>query len=159
MNLLVYFGLLEFGLIGIGAVAGSALARARRSHFGVRIAAASLSLFAVLTLVLDGSLLAQDLGLRLWLVLVAGVAFLGPVLWYRSSDPAAPASGGDGDGASSPDQPWSPSRPGGGFPLPDAEPALARARDHNRLKLTDGPPSRRKHQPERAPSRAPARAR
>ncbi len=154
MNLLVYFGLLEFGLIGIGAVAGSALARARRSHFGVRIAAASLSLFAVLTLVLDGGLIAQDLGLRLWFVLVAGVAFLGPMLWYRSSDPAAPASGGDGGGDSNPDQPSPPSRPRGGIPLPDAEPALTRARDHTRLKLADRPPSRRKHQPERAPRRA-----
>lgn len=158
MNLLVYFGIVEFGLIGFGVVAGCALARARRTHFGVRIAAASLSLLAVLALVLDAGLIAEDLGVRLWLALVIAVAFLGPVLWYRSSDPAAPSSGGDGGGASRPDQPRPPSRPGGGIPLLDAEQALARARDHNGLKLTDGPPSRRTHQPERTPGRTPGRA-
>lgn len=66
-------------------------------------------------------------------------------------------SGGESDDGPGNDR-WRPRRsprgPGGGLPLPDAQPARVRLRDHTRL--VDRAP-RRERRPAREPAREPAR--
>jgi hypothetical protein len=84
-------------------------------------------------------------------VLIVHAAKTGPTVGWR-----APGGGSDdGPGNSRPGPPAPPTRPGGGLPLPDAEPARVRLRDHRRLADLTPPRDRR---PAREPVREPARA-
>ncbi len=74
-----------------------------------------------------------------YLLLVLLVAFL-PVLVRRSAPPADPPDAGPDDGPGPPRSPTRPNPPPDGVPLPDASPARARLRDHNRR--ADGFPAR-----------------
>jgi hypothetical protein len=62
---------------------------------------------------------------------------------------------GGGGGRGPQPRPRSPDGPRGGLPLPDADPAQARIRDHRRPALGRLRPRRAPHGPERAPSRIP----
>jgi hypothetical protein len=64
----------------------------------------------------------------------------------RHSDPGSDGGGGSGPGR----PPLRPDRPRGGIPLPDAEQARVRLRDHRKL-------SERLPRPERRPAREPVR--
>ncbi len=99
------------------------------------------------------------------LLMIAGVHLLGlacvallmiPAL-RDGPDPPNSADGGSDDGwGNYPRQPKNPSDvPGGGLPLPDAEPARIRLRDHQRLRDKLPPHERR---PTREPTRKPVRA-
>lgn len=100
------------------------------------------------------------------LLVVAGVHVLGlacvavlmiPALREGPDGPPASSEGGSDDGwGNYPRQP-SPPRdvPGGGLPLPDAEPARVRLRDHRRLR--ERIPNRQRR-PAREPQRQPIRS-
>jgi hypothetical protein len=93
------------------------------------------------------------------LVLLA--VLLAPVLLPRRLlYPPPDGSGGgaeddDGGGGGPQPPPRAPDGPRGGLPLPDADPAQARIRDHRRPTLGQLRPRRASHGPERAPSRIP----
>jgi hypothetical protein len=70
--------------------------------------------------------------------------------WRRPDDGSDDGWGNDRRGPRTPS-----SLPGGGLPLPDAEPARVRLRDHRRLSDLIAPRERR---PAREPAREPARA-
>jgi hypothetical protein len=106
---------------------------------------------------------------QLILLMIAGVHLIGlgcvAVLMVTAlkSDPNDPphstnSEGDDGRG-NKPRRPRAPSgRPRGGIPLPDAEPAGVRLRDHTRLR--DHLPRRERrpvHDPHRQPGRRPVR--
>ena len=88
---------------------------------------------------------------------------LAPTLLPRTLLYPGPASpppeGTDDDGGGGrgpdPDPPRPPDAPRGGIPLPDADPAPVRRRDHDRLTLTP----RRQRRPAREPVRTPQRER
>jgi hypothetical protein len=84
-----------------------------------------------------------------YLLLVLAVAFL-PVLLRRPAPPTDQSDSGPDDGPGPPRPPIRPNPPPGGIPLPDAAPARARLRDHERL--ADGL-SRRPRRPATGPSR------
>jgi hypothetical protein len=150
MRLFVWFGLLELGFVGIGLVAGPAMGREKRSHFGARVSLLCGGLLAALLVVVTQSALPVGLAIRLWLLPTVVGLTLGPVLWYRSPGRSdSGGNGGSGPGRRSPQ----PNGPLGGVPLLDAEQALARVRDHNRPRLVDSGPRRRAREPERAPTR------
>lgn len=95
---------------------------------------------------------------------VAGLLYLGcvfavlfvPALFTRSSSPPGPSDSESDDGwGKGPRRPPSPPEPPrGGIPLPDAEPARVRLRDHRRL--GDRLPARERR-PARSPDRRPLR--
>ena len=69
--------------------------------------------------------------------------------------PGRPEDGSDDGWGNYPRRPLGPpSVPGGGLPLPDAEPARVRLRDHQRMREQL---PRRERRPAREPGRAPAR--
>jgi hypothetical protein len=97
------------------------------------------------------------------MLMIAGVHLLGlacvavlmvPALRDPPDAPPRPSDGGSDDGwGNYPRQPPSPSGgPGGGLPLPDAEPARVRLRDHERLRERL---PRRERRPAREPERTP----
>ena len=96
-----------------------------------------------------------DLPGLLYLVCVFAVLFI-PVLLGRRRPPPGPSDpGSDDGGGSGPRQPPTPpNAPRGGIPLPDAEPAPVRLRDHDRL--ADRVPTRRRR-PAREPDHRPVR--
>jgi hypothetical protein len=80
-----------------------------------------------------------------------------PALLYRrpgGSPDASDDEGGGGPGRG-PDPP-PPTAPRGGVPLPDAEPARLRLREHGRRALGVRPHRRAAREPVRAPGRAPS---
>jgi hypothetical protein len=81
-------------------------------------------------------------------VLAILAVMLLPALLFRPSGPP-PGSNGDDGGGQGPEPPPTPTRPRGGIPLPDAEQARARVRDHIRPRLT--------HYRSRRPAREPVR--
>jgi hypothetical protein len=84
-------------------------------------------------------------------VLIVHAARTDPTVGWR-----APGGGSDdGPGNDRRGPPTPPSVPGGGLPLPDAEPARVRLRDHRRLPDLTPPRERR---PAREPVRRPVRA-
>jgi len=151
---------LELGLIALWIAVGSA--RQRRSHFWIRISLAALALPALMAALVGLahlSLLSDDAARLLF----PGVLFFGvvalmliPGLLYHGSDSSPGPSEPDGGGGPGPGpRPPSPQGPRGGIPLPDAEQASARARDHTAPSFDQ--PSRRR--PEHEPGRVPARTR
>jgi hypothetical protein len=99
------------------------------------------------------------------MLMIAGVHVLGlacvavlmvPALRDMPDRPQRPPDDGSDDGwGNHPRRPRGPSDvPGGGLPLPDAEPAKVRLRDHRRLR--ERLPSRERR-PAREPDRTPVR--
>jgi hypothetical protein len=76
-----------------------------------------------------------------------------PALLYRRPGPSSDTGEDDGGGSGRDGPPSAPSAPRGGIPLPDAEPANVRLRDHNRQKLAEAGPRRPSREPERSPVR------
>lgn len=146
--------LLGFGLC-LGALGLAAGPRSeRRKHFWLRVLAVLLIPGAglVIATALTPVWTAQAL-MPLYLLAIP-VLMLMPALLYRPSGPPPGQSGDDGGGPG-PDSPPPPPprRPRGGVPLPNAEQARARVRDHVRPRLT----SRRPRRPAREPVRKPVR--
>src|SRR5436305_293921 len=102
----------------------------------------------------DAQLMLMIAGMHL-LGLVCAAALLLPALRDRPDVPPGSDGGSDGGGGHGPPDPLAPpTGPGGGLPLPDADPARVRLRDHRRL--ADHQP-RRERRPAREPDRRPVR--
>jgi hypothetical protein len=148
---------LAFGLC-LGAL-GLAPGRSdRKPHFWVRLGAVALLPAGVLSIA--SAVLPiwrmQAVTMLLGLLAVPTLVLL-PALLFRPSGPP-PGSAGDDDGGSGPEPPPpAPLRPRGGIPLPDAEQAHARVRDHIRTPLIKRPGRRSAPEPARDPRRMPSR--
>ena len=130
--------------------------RQRRSYFWVRVLPAALALPAFLVGVyrLPVALLGA-VGLPLLLLLFLGgviALMFVPGMLYCRSEPSPGSSQSDGGGPG----PWqpgpSPDAPPGCVPLPDADQARARARDHHTPKWDDLTRRRPTHEPRRTPA-------
>jgi hypothetical protein len=158
-SIVVWLVAFELALAGICIAAGSPANR--RSHFWLRLVLGCLAVplvpVAVLAvLVVSG--LPEDVGTAVLsvvpLVVIASLMFV-PALLYHRSGPSPGQSDENGGGGSGPYRPSSPpTGPGGGLPLPDADQARARARDHNGPRLGDAKPRRPAREPVRAPGPA-----
>lgn len=138
---------LELGFVTLWLAAGSA--EQRRSHFWARMLLASLVVPALMAVLagIDGlnglSDEAAKAVLSLFVLLgVIGLMLVPGVLYVRASSPPGPPES-DGGGGSGPEPPPpSPDAPRGGIPLPDAEQARARRRDHTGGQARTAPPRR-----------------
>ena len=129
----------------------------RRSHFALRILLLMLFLVLpalvivatnrhVLTIATAEALMDPLVVLAFGAILLAG-----PVL-FRDLSIGSGFSGGEGGGGPGPSQPpSSPSPPRGGIPLPDADQARVRVRDHDRPERRGVRPRRPAREPGRAP--------
>ena len=145
--------------IEFGVLACSALGSKRRSSFWIRLASAS-SVMAALALAvafaMRFSALPQVAFGLLWIALLLAALAVAPVVCYHAFAPFQDSSddkGGGGPGVGPPPPP--PGPPGGGIPLPDADQARTRTRDHNRPTLRGV--SRRRPAVEPGRRRAPSR--
>src|SRR5581483_7612708 len=86
-------------------------------------------------------------------LLAVPTLMVAPVLLYRRPGPSSDSGEGDAGGGGPDAPPPPPPVPRGGIPLPDAEPAGVRERDHDRPRLADRRPLRPSPVPERAPAR------
>ncbi|MGH2881649.1 MAG: hypothetical protein ACRDPA_02925 [Solirubrobacteraceae bacterium] len=103
----------------------------------------------------DAQLMLMIAGMHLLGLVCAAVLIL-PALRDNPEMPPRPDSGSDGGWGRGPDlSPKAPDAPRGGLPLPDAEPALIRLRDHRTL--SEQLP-RRARRPSREPDRTPVRS-
>lgn len=157
IGVIIILGLVELLLVGL-CVSGGAREQ-RRSHFWVRVLLAGLFMPSLLALlfglgyVLAGSV-AVPLAVFPMIVLCAMAVFLLPGLLYRRSGSSPGPSESDRGGGPGPGQPRpSPGGPRGGVPLPDADQASARARDHFRPKLRERKQRRGTPDPRRTPVR------
>jgi hypothetical protein len=102
----------------------------------------------------DAQLMLMIAGMHLF-GLVCAAALILPALRDRPEAPPQSDGGSGGGGWRRPPKPWTPvTGPGGGLPLPDADPAAVRLRDHETLADRQRPPERRPaHEPERRPVR------
>ncbi len=149
---------LELGLVALWIAVGSG--GQRRSHFWVRVLLASLGLpllmavlfsVAQLNVLSDGA--AKALLSSLFFLGVVALMFV-PCVLYRRSDSSPGPSESDGGGGPGPGQPRpSPDAPRGGIPLPDADPARVRTRDHTKPRVDRPNRRRREHEPARTPAR------
>ncbi len=151
---------LELGLVALWIACGSG--KQRRSHYWVRVALASLALPALMAVLVGAARLnVLSLSDEAAKAILPFLFFLGvvalmlvPGLLYRRSSSSPGPSDSDGGGGPGPGQPRpSPDVPRGGVPLPDADQASARARDHNTPKFDDPKWRRPAHEPRRAPTR------
>lgn len=137
----------------------SAMGSRKRSRFYSRIGYASLAM-SILALALAisarfGVLADKAFGL-LWIALLLAALVVAPVLCYRPFARFGGSSDADDPGGSGPGgQPPRPDPPRGGTPLPDADQARARKRDHNRPPMRGV--SQRRPAAEPAAPRVPAR--
>ncbi len=112
-------------------------------------------LFSVMLVILQPPLPLPEAAAKM-IVLVSGAWLMSsliliPSLLFNASESSQGPSDADGGGGTDPRQPPSPpSVPGGRIPLPDAEQARERVRDHDR------PDRVRPRRPAREPERAPA---
>jgi hypothetical protein len=122
--------------VEFGVLACSAAGSRRRSWFYVRLSCASLVMLAAalgLALAISFSVLPQRAGGLLWVALLLAALAVAPVFCYHAFAAFQGSSEGDGGGGPGSGPPTAPPR--GGAPLPDAEHARARKRDHNRPSL------------------------
>jgi hypothetical protein len=150
---------LEIGLVALWVAVGSG--RQRRSHFWVRISAACLAvpaLIAILIATARSKVLPNEAARALlpFLLLVGVIALmLVPGVLYRGSgsSPGPSDSDGGGGGGPGPGQPpRPPDAPRGGIPLPDADQARVRARDHIGPRFRERARRRTAHEPGRSPA-------
>jgi hypothetical protein len=152
------FVAVELLLVGLCVSGGDP--EQRRSHFLVRVLLAGLAMPALLALLLGlGRLnvlpdsVAKPFSTLAFFVGVMALFLLPGLLYHRPHSSLGP-SADDGGGGPDPGQPRpSPDFPRGGVPLPNAEQASARARDHNRAKFQDLKQRRRAPDPRRTPVR------
>jgi len=140
-------------LIVVLIVTAYACSEERRSHFAARLVALLLTppaLVGILVAGYESGVIAGGTGLVLLvavLFLVLPGVMLAPAVLFKD---ARSSSDGDGGRGSGPDDPQpEPEPPRGGVPLPDAEQAAARARDHNRPWRVRRPSRRSSPEPER----------
>ena len=152
---------LEPFLVALWIAVGSG--RQRRSHFWFRALLAALALPAFMAVLfgvarqrvlsLPDDEVGKGLLTLMFLVGVIALMFV-PGLLYRRSDSSSGPSESSGGGGPGPGQPpSSPHAPAGGLPLPDAEQASTRARDHNGPKFDDLMRRRPVQKPGRTPTR------
>jgi len=135
--------------------------RERKPHFWLRVAALPLVpalIAAILITCGDLRVVPESVAVTLLLTLVfltiPGLILV-PILLYRRPGPPADSSDDEGGGGRGPEPPPArPPRPRGGVPLPDAEQARLRIREHGR-RLAG---ARRSRRPAREPGRRPVRA-
>jgi hypothetical protein len=143
-----------------GALACSALGSRRRSRFHIRLGCANLVMLALafgLGLAINFSAMPQRAFGVAWVTLLLAALAVAPVFCYHAfafSRDSLDEEGGAGGGGGFGPPPPPPPPPRGGTPLPDAEQARARKRDHNRPRLRATGPRRRAVEPARR--RAPA---
>jgi hypothetical protein len=89
-----------------------------------------------------------------WLALAFAALVLPAAVCYRRAGDSASGESDEGDGGGSRPQAPNGPRPTGGIPLPDADPAATRRRDHNRPKLIPAHERRRAREPQRRPTPA-----
>jgi hypothetical protein len=131
----------------------------RRSHFGARVlllvlmaACAVLVIVATVKLNLVPPYAGRPLAPVLAFMAIP-VLMLVPALLFRSEGSSSDPSDEEGGGGSGPDRPpSSPSDPRGGVPLPDADQACARVRDHTGPGFRRGTQRRPAREPERMPA-------
>ena len=121
-----------------GVLACSALGSRKRPLFYVRLTCAGVVMSALalgLAVAIDVSVVPQRaLGL-LWVALLLSALFVAPVFCYHTFAPSqgwSESDGGVGPGSGPPRPPPPSGPPPRGVPLPDAEQARTRRRDHNR---------------------------
>lgn len=154
-KLLIWLVVVELAFVGFGLLAGSALQMDRRAHFWARVLVGCLAMPSLALLVAEAlilRLLPANVLMLVWLLLAVAALVVAPIACYRGTGSSPGTPGSDGGGGSGPHPPPPrPSSPTGGIPLPDADQAAGRVRDHNRPKLRDARPRRRSREPERAP--------
>ena len=101
----------------------------------------------------DAQLMLVIVGLHI-LGLACAALLIIPALRDTPGRPSRPSDSDDGWGRGPRRPPFSPRPPDGGVPLPEAEQARVRLRDHGRL--ADSAP-KRERRPAREPDREPAR--
>jgi hypothetical protein len=90
--------------------------------------------------------------MMLYLFYVIVAIMLVPALFWAPDSSSGPSGGGTDGGDTDPPLPTAPpGAPSGGVPLPDAEQARGRVRDHDRPNRRMGPTRRTPQEPERAP--------
>jgi hypothetical protein len=152
--------LLEPFLVALWIAVGTG--QQRQSHFWLRASLAALALPALMAaligvarqrvLSLPDDDASKELSTLLFVLGVIALMFV-PRLLYRRSDPSPGPPESDGGGGSGPGpSPPSPAAPRGGIPLPDADQARARVRDHHSPKLDDRKRRRPAHEPRRTPA-------
>jgi hypothetical protein len=162
-SLLVW--LAAFALLFGAFVVFAGSPRERKPHFWLRVAvlplvpalmAATLIALGDLRVLPDG--VAATLLLTLVFLTIPGLVLV-PVLLYRSPGSSPDSSDDDGGGGRGPGSPPAPPprAPRGGVPLPDAEQARTRLREHGRRAWEARRPHRG-HRPAREPDRSPVRA-
>ena len=140
-------------LVLFGVVACSALGSRRRSPFYLRLGCVSLVMLGLalgLAFAIESDALAQRMLGPAWLGLLLVALIMPPVFCYETfsrSQSSSNGEGGDGPGSGPP--PPQPTPPRGGTPLPDADQARLRMRDHNRPSLRGAGPRRRAVEPVR----------
>jgi hypothetical protein len=119
-----------------GVLACSALGSRRRSRFYGRLSCAGVVMSAValgLAVAVKVNAVPQRAVGLLWVALLLAALVAAPVFCYHTFAPSEGPSEGDGGGGAGSGPPPPPSRPPhGGAPLPDADQARTRRRDHNR---------------------------
>jgi hypothetical protein len=136
-----------------GVLTCSALGSRRRSRFYVRLSCASLVTLALavgLAFAIRFSALPERASGLAWLALLLAALAAGPVFCYHtfaSFPGSSEGDGGDGPGSGPPPPP--PGPPRGGAPLPDADQARTRRRDHIRPNLRGVSPRRTAVEPTR----------
>ena len=138
--------------------------RDRKPHFWLRVAALPLApmliaavVVAVRELRVVPDTVAGTLLLTLVFLTIPGLILVPAPLYRRpgNSPDSSDDDGGGGPGRGGPDPP-SPAPPRGGVPLPDAEQARLRLRDHGRRGLRPRRPRRPAREPARPPGRIPS---
>jgi hypothetical protein len=144
--------------IWFGVLACSAQGSRRRSRFYIRLSGASLVMLGLalgLAFAMNFSALPQRAFGIAWVALLLAALAVAPVFCYHTFAGFQSSSEGDGGGGpGSGPPPPPPGPPRGGAPLPDADQARARRRDHNRPSLRGV--SRRRPAFEPARPRAPS---
>ncbi len=152
MGLVVWLVVFLVCFAGLGVAAGDPAQR--RPHFWLRLAmltAVPLSIVLLAAALPQGRVGAM-MGVFCFMAIPA-LMFV-PALLYRTPGSSGGSDDDGGGGGRGPDRPpASPLKPRGGLPLPDAEQARTRVRDHRPAKLREAQPRRSAREPGRRPVR------
>jgi hypothetical protein len=147
--------------LGFGVLACTAMNSRRRSPFYVRLlcsSAVTIALALGVAASIGLNLLPQRVSGVLWVLLLLASLAVAPLFCYRGfawSDDRSDEDGGSGPGRGPPPPPKPPGPPSGGIPLPNADQARSRRRDHNRSSLREA--GRRRPVPDPSRRRVPTR--